>query len=116
MVIGVFDSGIGGLSVLYKLSKKFKRATFVYLGDNVNAPYGNRGIFDLKTLFCKNVHELLKYSPDFIVVACNTLSCNVLFELKKWIGKKMQNEQTEPNEVLGYPKAYRGTPRGEVCL
>jgi glutamate racemase len=83
VVIGVFDSGIGGLSVLYKLSKKFTNTTFIYLGDNANAPYGNRGIFDLKTLFCKNVHELLKYSPDFIVVACNTLSCNVLFELKK---------------------------------
>ena len=84
MVIGVFDSGIGGLSVLYKLSKKFKRATFVYLGDNVNAPYGTRSLFDLKHLFIKNVQQLLRFNPDFIVVACNTLSCNVLFELKKY--------------------------------
>ena len=82
MVIGVFDSGIGGLSVLYKLSQKFKGVTFIYLGDNLNAPYGERNIYDLTTLTFKNLSLLSMYKPDFLVLACNTLSCNVLSRLK----------------------------------
>lgn len=80
--IGVFDSGIGGLNVLYKLTKTFKNESFIYFGDNLNAPYGNKTKTDLRAL-CKNaVTELLNYNVKAVVVACNTASTNCLDYLK----------------------------------
>ncbi|MBR5438912.1 MAG: aspartate/glutamate racemase family protein [Clostridia bacterium] len=81
--IGVFDSGIGGLNVLYKLLKTFKNENFVYFGDNLNAPYGNKSKEEL-LLLCKNaVNELLRYKVKAVVIACNTASTNCLDLLKK---------------------------------
>ena len=47
MRIGVFDSGIGGISVLIRLAREFKNAEFIYYGDNKNAPYGNKSDRDI---------------------------------------------------------------------
>ena len=81
--IGVFDSGIGGLTVLNKLIKTFKGESFVYFGDNLNAPYGNKTTGELKKL-CKNaVTKLLEYRVKAVVIACNTATTNCLRYLKK---------------------------------
>lgn len=77
MKIGVFDSGIGGLSVLYELSKRFNGTDFIYFGDNLNAPYGNRNIFKLKYFGERAVNLLLEEGVDCIVTACNTISLSV---------------------------------------
>ena len=80
--IGVFDSGIGGLNVLNKLVNSFKNESFVYFGDNLNAPYGNKSKSQLLSL-CKNaINELLNYNVKAVVIACNTASTNCLNELK----------------------------------
>ena len=44
MKIGVFDSGVGGLSVLKKIKEKIDFATVIYYGDSINSPYGNKSI------------------------------------------------------------------------
>ncbi len=81
--IGVFDSGIGGLTVLNKLIKTYKGESFVYFGDNLNAPYGNKTKQELKRV-CKNaVDKLLEYKVKAVVIACNTASTNCLEYLKK---------------------------------
>lgn len=74
MKIGVFDSGIGGISVLRRLYKEFDGAEFVYYGDNFNAPYGNRTERDVVDLSVQCATRLLEYDVDAIVVACNTAS------------------------------------------
>lgn len=80
--IGVFDSGVGGISVLLEMQKRFPGETFYYYGDNYNAPYGEKGKRELITLGVACIEKLLNYNVKAIVVACNTLSVNALKELK----------------------------------
>lgn len=75
--VGLYDSGIGGLTVLNEAVKSVKGCNFIYLGDNANAPYGNKSISALKNLAIKNVNELLKYQVNAIILACNTLSTSL---------------------------------------
>ena len=74
MRVGVFDSGIGGISVLIRLAREFKNAEFVYYGDNKNAPYGNRNDGEIIKLSLSAANKLLSYNADAIVIACNTAS------------------------------------------
>ncbi len=71
--IGVFDSGVGGLTVLDALRKRFPHEDFVYLGDTANMPYGN---LSLEALY-RPIHEALDWffnikNVKFVVMACNT--------------------------------------------
>lgn len=72
--IGVFDSGIGGLTVLRKLTKHLPNEDYIYLGDNQNAPYGNKNIGELKRLVFSSLDLLLSCNVKVLVVACNTVS------------------------------------------
>ena len=74
--IGVFDSGIGGLTVLYKLIEMFPNEDFVYVGDTLNLPYGTKTKEQLRTLV-SNVSNYLNELPvKSIVIACNTATTN----------------------------------------
>ena len=84
--IAVFDSGIGGLSVLKELIRELPNEKFLYLGDNQNAPYGNKGISELKKLTAKNLDYLKQYNIKALVIACNTLSVNLLTFIKDYSG------------------------------
>jgi len=72
--VAVFDSGIGGLSVLKRLTEEFPTERFLYYGDNQNAPYGNLSAFSLKRLAAKISFEFSEYEIKCAVIACNTLS------------------------------------------
>lgn len=82
--IAVIDSGIGGISVLTKLEKKFPNEQFLYFGDNDNAPYGNRSIQNLLSITLSNIDYILKYNVKAIVLACNTLSVNLRAEIEQY--------------------------------
>ncbi len=84
--IAVFDSGVGGLSVLKKLTESFPQEKFIYLGDNKNAPYGNKSKRELLSLALNNIDLILSYKVKAIIVACNTLSVNILDEIKQFAG------------------------------
>ena len=58
--IGVFDSGMGGLSVLSDLLEAFPHERFIYLGDNLNAPYGPRTEEDIRALTLKGAKSLMR--------------------------------------------------------
>jgi len=77
-MIGLFDSGSGGLSVLTALRKRAPNADVVYFGDIANAPYGIRTPDDLKALTEKGVRLLLDTGATEIVSACNSVSYSVL--------------------------------------
>ena len=70
--IGVFDSGLGGLSVLRALRQAFPQESFVYFGDTQNAPYGVRPPEDIVRLCHGAVDELLHHGIKALVIACNT--------------------------------------------
>ena len=86
--IGVIDSGIGGLSVLLGLDEAFSNQTFIYNGDNDNAPYGEKSNRELLSRALTCVLEMDRFNVKTVVVACNTLSANVLSDLEYYSQKK----------------------------
>lgn len=70
--IGVFDSGVGGISVLAELSKQLPQEQFIYLGDSLNAPYGIRTPDEIRRLAFEAVKFLTDQGIKALVVACNT--------------------------------------------
>ena len=70
--IGVFDSGVGGISVLKELAKLMPNENFIYFGDSYNAPYGTKSLEEIKELTVKNANFLVEKGVKAIVIACNT--------------------------------------------
>jgi len=74
-VVGVFDSGAGGLSVLGSLMNKgYKR--IMYLGDTKNFPYGEKTFSTLSEIILQRIRDLVSYDAERILIACNTASIN----------------------------------------
>jgi glutamate racemase len=74
-MIGVFDSGHGGLTVLQALVEAFPQHSFVYLGDHANAPYGNRPSDEVVDLTRAGVETLFAAGANLVLLACNTATC-----------------------------------------
>lgn len=72
--IGVFDSGVGGLSVLRELLREAPEERFIYFGDTGNCPYGPRSDEEIQTLSLAAARFLIERGVKLIVVACNTAS------------------------------------------
>jgi glutamate racemase len=72
--VGVFDSGVGGLTVLHELLVSLPTVDYVYLGDTARFPYGNRTSGELITFSIEIVDWLLGQGAKLIVVACNAVS------------------------------------------
>jgi glutamate racemase len=80
--IGVFDSGVGGLTVLRELRKRMPREDFLYLADQAHAPYGPRPVEDVRRFGFRIADFLLARKAKLIVVACNTISAAALTPLR----------------------------------
>jgi glutamate racemase len=78
MKIGVFDSGIGGLSVAKALERAFPDASVLFINDVDHLPYGSKTPTELSALAMPHLHYLENQGCDLIVVACNTLSTTVV--------------------------------------
>ncbi|MCP4716793.1 MAG: glutamate racemase [Deltaproteobacteria bacterium] len=72
--IGIFDSGVGGLTVLKEIKKKLPREHIVYLGDTARVPYGIRSAETVIKYSLSNTEFLLKQNIKLLVIACNTAS------------------------------------------
>lgn len=75
--IGVFDSGIGGITVLRELVKNFPLESFVYLGDTARLPYGSKSGDTVRQYSLQNMKFLISKNVKAIVVACNTASTQI---------------------------------------
>jgi len=83
--IGVFDSGVGGLTVAREIMRQIPNEKIIYFGDTARVPYGNKSR-DIVTRFSRQiVHFLQTHHVKTIVVACNTASAYALEELEKEI-------------------------------
>lgn len=86
MAVGVFDSGLGGLTVLDAVSKRLPDVPFVYFGDNKNTPYGVRDADDVYNLTTNAVERLWEAGCDLIILACNTASAAALRRMQEsWL-------------------------------
>ncbi|MEZ5913175.1 MAG: aspartate/glutamate racemase family protein [Paracoccaceae bacterium] len=86
MAVGIFDSGLGGLTVFDAVSKRLPDVPFVYFGDNAHAPYGVREADDIFALTCAAVERLWAEGCDLVVLACNTASAAALRRMQEtWV-------------------------------
>ena len=82
--IAVFDSGVGGISVLRQLRKLMPDENYVYYGDSANAPYGSRTTEDVRALTLAAAEKLLsEYPVKALVVACNTATAAAIEALRE---------------------------------
>ncbi len=82
----IFDSGIGGLNVLLELTAALPGENLIYVGDNANAPYGNRPTSELLNLTLQALAPALIYNVQSIVLGCNTLSVCIRDNLQSLLG------------------------------
>ena len=82
-MIGVYDSGFGGLSVLRHLRVRLPRRDFLYLGDSGRAPYGGRDVDTILDFAEQATERLIEEGCGLVVVACNTVSCVALRHLQQ---------------------------------
>ena len=81
-VVGVYDSGIGGMTLLAECRRLLPQQNFYYLGDNANAPYGGKTKAELLTLARRAFDYFLYLHVSAVVVACNTVTTECIEELR----------------------------------
>lgn len=96
-MIGVYDSGYGGLSVLRTLREALPQQDFVYLGDSGRAPYGGRDTDTVLDFAEQCVERLFEEGCRLIVVACHTVSCVALRHLQQ----RYVPDPAGPKRILG---------------
>ncbi len=94
MNIGVFDSGIGGLTILRAFVQDLPHYTYIYYGDNANAPYGEKTPEEIYALTIKGIEFLFAKNCSLVVLACNTASTVLPRIQQEWLphhhpGKKV---------------------------
>ncbi len=100
-MIGVFDSGYGGLTVLKQLLKHLPEYDYLYLGDNARAPYGNRSHDTLKKFTEQGIQYLFDQKCVLILTACNTVSAAVLREIQE---EQLRIPNVTDKKILGVIK------------
>ena len=81
--IGMFDSGVGGLTVLKEIIKKYPNENIIYLGDTKNFPYGNKSKESIIKLTKKGIEFLISKGVKAVIIACGTATSQALEEVQK---------------------------------
>lgn len=81
--IGVFDSGLGGISVLRELIALMPQENYIFYGDSKNAPYGTKTLEEVQALTCADAEHLVEQGVKALVVACNTATSAAISILRK---------------------------------
>lgn len=81
--IAVFDSGVGGISVLRQLRRQMPNERYLYYGDSANAPYGTRPTEQIRALTLAAAEKLMARGLKALVVACNTATAAAIVELRQ---------------------------------
>lgn len=109
--IGVFDSGVGGVSVLHHLIQKMPHENFIYLGDSANAPYGSKSSKEIEELVMDNSRYLIDQGCKALVIACNTATAAAI--------QGLRNAYTQI-PIIGIEPALKPAveqcPRGKILV
>lgn len=101
MAIGVFDSGVGGLTIHHALVQRLPTADFIYLADQANAPYGGRPGEEIVDLTRAGCERLFAEGCSLVVLACNTASAVALRRLQQTWLPDYRKALGRPVNVLG---------------
>lgn len=86
--IGIFDSGIGGLTVAHALVQSLPKENIVYFGDTAHMPYGDKSTAAIQAYAVKIAHMLLQQDCKLILIACNSASATAYELVKEYIGSQ----------------------------
>ena len=86
--IGIFDSGVGGLTVAKAIKEKLPNEQIIYYGDTEHMPYGDKSKEAIQEYSIKITKFLLENNCKVILIACNTASANAYEEVKKYVGDR----------------------------
>lgn len=118
MTIGVFDSGLGGLTVFRTLRARLPWYDFVFFGDNINAPIGPRSEAEIDAITTGAVRLLLDRGCDLVILACNTACAVSLRRLQEdWLPANAPDKRVLGvfvpmiEAVTGRPWGYQGPPK-----
>ena len=81
--IAVFDSGLGGVSVLKEMIKIMPEEDMYYFGDSANAPYGTKSLEEVRSMTIKHVHDFIEMGCKGVVIACNTATSAAVRTLRE---------------------------------
>lgn len=81
--VGIFDSGVGGLTVVKEVMRQLPKETIYYFGDTLRCPYGNRPIEEVQTFTHQMVDFLMQFPLKAILIACNTVTAAALDQVKQ---------------------------------
>ncbi|MEI7668205.1 MAG: glutamate racemase, partial [Erysipelotrichaceae bacterium] len=82
MAIGILDSGLGGYSIYQALHNAYPKASFVFLADQKNAPFGTKTKEALLEITIININWFIQQDIKMIVIACNTISSTIMPKLR----------------------------------
>lgn len=85
MKLGIFDSGLGGLTVLRSINDRLPEISTIYFGDNANAPYGTKSFEEIFQHTLAGVRFLFSQGCPLIILACNTASAQALRKIQREI-------------------------------
>ena len=116
--IAVFDSGVGGISVLRELVKLMPGENYLYFGDSANAPYGKKTTEQVRELTLKNAQMLLGRNAKALVVACNTATSAAIDLLRETFPEKiiLGIEPALKPAIQQFPTGCIGIMATEVTL
>src|SRR5579872_1817130 len=86
--IGIFDSGIGGLTVAHALVKHLPKENIIYFGDTAHLPYGEKSTVAIQAYAVKIAHVLLQQQCKLILIACNSATAAAYELIKEYVGKQ----------------------------
>lgn len=81
--IGIFDSGVGGVTVLKELKKLMPNENYIYIGDTASFPYGNKSKETIINLSKRRIENLIEMDVKLIIIACGTATSQALSEMQK---------------------------------
>ncbi len=86
--IGIFDSGIGGLTVAQAVKKRLPGENLIYFGDTAHLPYGDKSTAAIQAYSIKICDDLLQHNCKVILIACNSASAAAYELVKEYVGSK----------------------------
>lgn len=98
--IGIFDSGVGGLTVVKDVMKQLPNESIVYFGDTARVPYGSKSKATVTKFSAQIIRFLLKQDVKAIIIACNTVNSNCIEELKKMFPEITITGVVEPGVTM----------------
>ncbi|NDD90603.1 glutamate racemase [bacterium] len=116
MKIGVFDSGVGGMTVLSELRRRFGSTHFVYLGDTAHVPYGAKSPAQVRKFSAECSRTLRDRGISALVVACNTASSLALDQIRDVCGRGIQVLGVVEPGVSAALEALKQKPLGAPVL